>query len=233
MSYMKNFQASAKSLVEHGVINIAGYGVPTSGTSGTGVGVCGPGSLYFDATNALLYMNTNTTASPTWTLAPSGEASSVTSTMLASASVVEAKLSTALQGTADGLGMLRVARATFNPSLTAGQRTIAAHNLGVTIPDNAVICGGFVDVITTFTSATDAATIALHAQSANDLVSAIAISNGGNPWDAGLKAIIPKANTPESTGIKLTAARALTATVASEALTAGKANLFVYYLIGD
>ena len=34
---------------------------------------------------------------------------------------------------------MRVARATFDPSLTAGQRTIAAHGLGVTIPDNAIV----------------------------------------------------------------------------------------------
>lgn len=147
--------------------------------------------------------------------------------------VNEASLSTALAGTADGLGLLRVAKATFDPSATAGMRTIAAHGLGVTIPDNAIVCGGFVEVLTTFTSATDAGTVALMVQGANDIVSAIAISNGGNPWDAGLHAIIPKANTPESTGIKLTAAREITATVAVEALTAGKATIFLAYVQGD
>jgi hypothetical protein len=133
----------------------------------------------------------------------------------------------------DGLGVLGVARATFDPSANSGQRTIGAHGLGVTIPDNAIIVGGFYETLTTLTSATDAATLALHVQSANDIKSAIAISNGANPWDAGLGAIIPKANTPESTGIKLTAAREITATVAVEALTAGKVTVFIYYVVGD
>lgn len=156
----------------------------------------------------------------------------VSTAAIAANAVTEAKLATALAGTAAGLGMLRVARATFDPSAVSGDRTVAAHGLGVTIPDKAIICGGFYQVNTTFTSAGDSATIAIHAQGANDIVSAIAISNGGNPWDAGLKAVVPKANTPESTGIALTAARELTATVAVEALTAGKLTLFVYYLQG-
>lgn len=141
-------------------------------------------------------------------------------------------LSPALAGTTDGLGLLRVAKATFDPSAVAGMRTIAAHGLGVTIPDNAIVVGGFIEVLTTFTSATDAATIAIHAQTANDIRAAVAISTGTS-WDAGMQAIIPKANTPETTGIKLTAARELTATVAVEALTAGKATVFIYYVQGD
>lgn len=132
---------------------------------------------------------------------------------------------------ADGLGSLRLARATFDPSAVTGDRTIAAHDLSVTLPINAIVVGGFVDVITTFTSATDAATIALSVQGANDIVAAIAISDVGNPWDAGKHAIIPKANTPETTGVKCTAARAITATVAVEALTAGKAVVWLYYVV--
>lgn len=47
---------------------IQGAGAPTSGTSGTGVGRCGKGSQYTDRTNAKLYINTGTKASPTWTV---------------------------------------------------------------------------------------------------------------------------------------------------------------------
>ena len=209
MAYMKNLQASAKSLGENNVLHIAGEGVPTSGTSGTGLNVCGPGSFYFDVTNAALYQNSNTAASPTWSVAAGA----------------------ALRGSIDGLGNLRVARATFDPSANASERTVAAHGLGVTLPDNAIVCGGFYDVITTFTSPTsDTATIALSVQSANDIVVAVAIATG-TPYDIGLQAIVPKANTPESTGIKLTAARELTATIAVEAVTAGKLILYVYYTI--
>lgn len=159
-------------------------------------------------------------------------ADAVTNAKIADAAVNEENLSTALQGTAEGLGLMHVARVEINPTGVAGDRTIAAHASGVVIPDNAIIVGGFVDVITTFTSATDAATVAIMAQGANDIVSAIAISNGGNPWDAGLHAIVPKANTPESTGIKLTAARDITFTVAVEALTAGLAYAYLYYVNG-
>lgn len=45
-----------------------GAGAPTDGTSGTGAGLYQPGSLYIDTTNTKLYINTNTKASPTWTV---------------------------------------------------------------------------------------------------------------------------------------------------------------------
>lgn len=128
-----------------------------------------------------------------------------------------------------GLGAVRLARATFDPSADAAMRTDEAHGLGVTIPDNAIVVGGFIDVVTTFQSGDDSATIAISVQSADDIRAAVAIDSGTS-WDAGLKAIIPKANTPESTGIKLTANREITATVAVQALTAGKAEIFLYYL---
>lgn len=43
-------------------------GTPTDGTSGTLAGKAGPGSIIVDTTNCQFYMNTNTLASPTWTL---------------------------------------------------------------------------------------------------------------------------------------------------------------------
>jgi hypothetical protein len=42
-------------------------GSPSNGTSGTFAGQAEKGDLLIDSTNAKLYMNTNTTASPTWT----------------------------------------------------------------------------------------------------------------------------------------------------------------------
>lgn len=46
---------------------ILNAGVPTDGTSGTGLGAA-KGSLLIDTTNANLYINANTAASPTWKL---------------------------------------------------------------------------------------------------------------------------------------------------------------------
>jgi hypothetical protein len=125
--------------------------------------------------------------------------------------------------------------------------TIAAHGLGVYLPAKAVITKFMFDVVTTFTSATDAATIAYKAQSANDLLSALAISDAQNIHDAGVHGGLPGfpnlgadaahdtqvevAALFAATAIKLTAEREITATVAVEALTAGKAVLFVEYYV--
>lgn len=45
-----------------------GAGAPTDGTSGDGAGEAEVGSLYIDITNGKLYINTNTKASPTYTV---------------------------------------------------------------------------------------------------------------------------------------------------------------------
>ena len=122
-----------------------------------------------------------------------------------------------IAGDAAGLGVLRVARFVFDCA-TVGNRTIAAHGTGVTIPIHGIVVGGFIDVNTAFTSA-------------NDVISAAAVS--GAPYSTiGRKAIIPKANTPESTSLKASAAREITCTVAVEALLTGKLTGYLYYVEG-
>lgn len=120
--------------------------------------------------------------------------------------------------------------ATYDYDVDGG--AIGTIALGKELPDNAIIVGGFVEVETTLQSATDAATGALSIVSANDLVSALAISNASNIWDAGRQAIIPKMNTPESTSVKLTAANQVDFTIAVEALTAGKFHVNLFYVLG-
>lgn len=136
-----------------------------------------------------------------------------------------------IAGDAAGLGVLRVARFVFDCA-TVGNRTISAHGTGVTIPIHGIVVGGFIDVNTAFTSdATNAGTIAIHVQAANDVISAAAVS--GAPYSTiGRKAIIPKANTPESTSLKASAAREITCTVAVEALLTGKLTGYLYYVEG-
>lgn len=135
---------------------------------------------------------------------------------------------------AGGLGVLRVARFVFDSAGTdsadAANSAVGAHGVGVTLPIHAIIVGGFVDVNTAFTGETGAA-LAIHVQGANDIISSAAVS--GAPWSTiGRKAIVPKANTPESTSVKCTAAREITCTVATEVLTAGKLTGYLYYLEG-
>jgi hypothetical protein len=138
-------------------------------------------------------------------------------------------------GGVDGLGVLRVARFTFDTeaedSAGADNTTVAAHGVGVTIPANAIVVGGFVDVNTPFGSADDTATIAIKVEGANDIISAAAVS--GAPYSTiGRKAIVPKANTPESTSVKATQAREITCTVAVQALEVGKLTGYLYFVEG-
>ena len=154
----------------------------------------------------------------------------------------------------DGLTVPKIAVATFdtgaNDSAGVSNKTIAAHGLGVYLPDNAIVIRSWYDVITTFTTADDSGTIALKVQGANDLVAAIAIS-AANPgvYDSGARGCLPGspalgADAAHDTAIevaaliaasqiKLTAERELIATVAVQALTAGKLVLYVEYVISD
>lgn len=135
-----------------------------------------------------------------------------------------------------GLGVLRVARFTFDSqgvdSDGEDNAAIGAHGVGVSLPAHAIVVGGFNDVNTAFTSAvTNTGTIAISVQGANDIQAAAPVS--GAPYSTiGRKAIVPKANTPESTSVKTTAVKEITCTVAVAALTAGKLTGYLYYVEG-
>jgi hypothetical protein len=149
-----------------------------------------------------------------------------------------------------GTVVTEMAVAVFDPSANTAQRPVGAYGLGVYLPAKAIIKRIFVDVVTTFTSAgADAGTIAIHAQAADDIIAAIAISDASNVWDAGIhgsKVGFPNLGADAAhdsalevaalfaaTAVKTTAIREITATVAVQALTAGKANIFVEYVISD
>ena len=134
-------------------------------------------------------------------------------------------------GTDTGLGILRVARFVFDCAV-AGNLPIGAHGTGVILPANAIVVGGFFDVNTLFTSnGANAGTIAISVEAANDIQAAAAVS--GVPYSTiGRKAIVPKANTPESTSVKTTQAREITCTVAVQTLLTGKLTGYLYYVEG-
>lgn len=134
-----------------------------------------------------------------------------------------------------GLGALRVARFLYdgaaNDSAGVSNLTVAAHGTGVTIPANGIVIGGFFNVNTLFTSAAGTATIAISVEGTNDIQAAAAVS--GAPYSTiGRKAIVPKANTPESTSVLATVAREITCTVAVQALLTGKLTGYLYYVEG-
>lgn len=56
-----------RNLTDNDLAIITNAGAPTNGTTGTFAKMAGKGCLLIDTTNGLLYINTNTKASPTWT----------------------------------------------------------------------------------------------------------------------------------------------------------------------
>jgi len=95
------------------------------------------------------------------------------------------------------------------------------------IPQGAVIVGGFVEVVTAATSG-GSGTLAIKVEGAGDIVAAAAVS--GAPWSTtGFKDVIP--DSTGSTAVQTTAARKIVATVATAALTAGKVDVVLLYVV--
>jgi hypothetical protein len=93
------------------------------------------------------------------------------------------------------------------------------------IPAGSVIIGGYINVLTALTSG-GAATVALQAEAANDLQTAITVA--GAPWSTtGLKAITPAFSA--ATMIKTTVSRSPAMLIAAFAVTAGKFDLVLFY----
>ena len=151
----------------------------------------------------------------------------------------------------NGLQVQRIASAVFdtaaNDSDGVSNKTIAAHGVGISIPDNAIITNMWFDVVTTFTSdATDAGTIALSTEGAGDGLVAIAISDASNVFDIGIHHGIPGsyslgADAAHDTALevgaliassylKMTADNEIVVTVAVEALLLGKMIIYVEYV---
>jgi len=121
-----------------------------------------------------------------------------------------------------------VARVEFD--VGAG-KIVAAYGLENKVPDNSIIVHTWYDVVTPFTSGTSTATVALHAEGADDIVAAIAINDVSTPWAAGMHDGIQDGTAANM--IKTTAAREITATVGVESLTAGKLFLYTTYVLSE
>lgn len=97
------------------------------------------------------------------------------------------------------------------------------------IPKNAIIYGGFIDVITGVTSG-GAATISLGTSAGSSAASLKAAVILGTEFAAGIRALVPVFTAGSS--VKMTAEGLLTMTVAAFALTAGKFEVDVVYFMG-
>ncbi len=63
-----NIFAMIRALANNGCPIVSNAGAPVNGTSGTFALTAGPGSILIDYTNANIYVNVGTLASPTWVL---------------------------------------------------------------------------------------------------------------------------------------------------------------------
>lgn len=123
----------------------------------------------------------------------------------------------------------KVGRARGLFTATSGKE-IGAHTLDMFIPKGAIVTRMYYKVLTTFSSnaGNDAATISLGLLGAADVLAAVAISDGGTPWDAGAP-VATLVTTLEASWLETTADTRLVATVAVEALEAGKLAVFAEY----
>ena len=124
----------------------------------------------------------------------------------------------------DGLTLKGVLRVDYDFAVHGG--AVGAIPLGVTLPNKAIIARAFGDIITAFTSTGGTGTIALGANTANDLLAAVDADTLSGRFD-----LIPTGTV--ATMVKATAAREITLTVATAAITAGKAVFFLEYVISD
>lgn len=138
------------------------------------------------------------------------------------------RVSTPLDKSEGGLAGagLRWAKASYSFAADGGAVGTLALIGRTDIPSGSYILGGFIDVTTPLTSG-GAATVALQVEGAGDLQAAAAVS--GAPWStAGRKSVVP--NFTGANIIKLTAARDISAVIATAALTAGAFDVYVAYL---
>lgn len=135
--------------------------------------------------------------------------------------------------TSDGRRLSQILRCTYDFAVNGGAE--GTISLTQTLPDNAVVTRGYLEVVTTFTSSGDNATVSLDIVSDDvaGLVAAVAIDAGGNPWDTGFHECIQD-GAAANFSTKTTAARAIQITVAGgEALTAGKMVIWLEFVVSD
>jgi len=124
----------------------------------------------------------------------------------------------------DGITFKGLARATYDFDEHGG--AVGDISLEVDLPDNAIVVRGFGDVITACESESNDGTIALKANTGNDLLSAVDADTLSGQFE-----LVPVGTA--ATMVKLTAARTLTLTIATHDLTAGKIIFFLEYVMSE
>lgn len=123
------------------------------------------------------------------------------------------------------LGLPKPARAVYDFAVDGGG-TAAITLRGDRVPSGAIIVDALLNVETALSGGTATDTIQLGSEAANDIQAAAA--RNGAPWSTtGAKRL---SLTATAAPVKTTAQRALTLTVNTSAVTAGKFTLIVWYV---
>lgn len=201
-----NIWAMLRSLVFNDVGFYVFNGPPVNGTSGTFAKRAGLGAVIIDNNTGNWYVNTGTRLSPIW----SGMGSPVSGL--------------------GGLGVTSNAKFTYDFAVDGGAVSTITPSNSPIIPAKAIILGGVIDITTTLTSGASA-TIALGLGSGAQ-VAVLKAATAVATWAAGLTVPIIPVFTAASY-YKATAAAQMTLTVATAALTAGKMDVSVVYVMGN
>ena len=147
------------------------------------------------------------------------------------------QLSWQVAGDISGLTSVSSSRITTGPNriravydVTGGDSgTVAAHGLGILLPDNATVIRSSIEVITAFDSGGSGETVSLGITS-DDAAGILGLSDLGS---TGFIASIQDDGKVANYTTKTTAARELIATVAGEEATSGKLILWVDYIFSE
>lgn len=120
-----------------------------------------------------------------------------------------------------------LARVTYDFAVDGGAVSTITPAKTVILPNKAIVTNAFVNVLTTCTSG-GSATVAINSEGAGDILAATAVAS----LTAGLIQGVPDWATIADYK-KMTADRTVKVTIATAALTAGKMEVFIYYVLGQ
>lgn len=195
---------SLKNLFNNRIAWFTGVGVPVDGTAGALAGKAGPGSEYIDLTTGIHYTNLGTLASPVWS-------------------------GSAIVGGTGGLGTTGNAKMTYDFTVDAGAISTITPANSPSIPINAIILGGVIDVTVPLTSG-GAATVALGFGSGAQ-AAALKAATGFASFTTTTLPLIELFTA--ATYFKLTATARMTLTIAAATLTAGRFDVNLVYVQGN
>lgn len=113
-------------------------------------------------------------------------------------------------------------------TFTAASPLYTNSTLGITIPDNAIIVGGVLDITVAMISTSNDGTLALNVMAANDILYAVDADTLGATHT---NAVLPYLGTPSS-WLKMTNSLPVTLTTATHVVTNGTFNLTLFYIMG-